>query len=246
MIRNVFEIALGVIGLVLVLLGLYGILRDKFGQSTAGGALGATINLPLSAFILMLGLASGGFAAYLAVGQAAQNPTSAPTISANAFSSSPTADISVSPSPTSASVNSASASPTASLAACNGLVKAIRKEAGAIFSVNSNVEQTASGTPTKIMEPGYDQARANEIKANQAAQDALDNYPGVGLNPPSYTYNDILKILNEVSGLIGRLPNEIQANQVQAALSNWGAMQDRPNVLDEKVAPAISPQCAGL
>src|SRR5258708_1097389 len=64
---TLLEVLLGVTGFALIVFGVYGIVRGKFGTPTTGGALGATINVPLSALLVILGLSSLGFAAYLQV-----------------------------------------------------------------------------------------------------------------------------------------------------------------------------------
>lgn len=86
----------------MVVLGIYGIVRDKFGAQTSGGALGGTISLPLSGLILILGLASLGFPAYLVASETTKNPVATPTGSAGIATSSPTPIIPTSPAPTTA------------------------------------------------------------------------------------------------------------------------------------------------
>src|SRR5271170_585808 len=94
-----FEALLGVIGLALIAFGVYGVIRDKYSTQTSGGALGGQITLPLSGLLLILGLVSLGFAAYLqatgtgtpTAGPVAQTP-SAQAPSAN--TTSPTQSIS--------------------------------------------------------------------------------------------------------------------------------------------------------
>jgi hypothetical protein len=76
MLETVFEVVLAILGLGLVALGVYAIVRDKFGTPTSGGIMGGTVTLPLSALILILGLASFGFAGYLASGTSKASSTS--------------------------------------------------------------------------------------------------------------------------------------------------------------------------
>lgn len=135
------------------------------------------------------------------------------------------------------------ASTVTPLVACNNLHEALRKETDAIRAVNFHVEGD-SVTPTGVSQPGYDRAKAHENKTNKVAQDALDAYTSAGLKVP--TDQDIQTILDDISSFISRLPGEIHANMVAQAKQDWGAMQDRPDVLDQMVAPAISHQCGRL
>lgn len=99
MLVTAFEVALGVVGLLLVALGIYGILRGKFGQQTSGGAMGGTITLPLSGLIVILGLGALGFAVYLAANQPTKLQVVLPTVSANPPSASPILTTSASSTP---------------------------------------------------------------------------------------------------------------------------------------------------
>lgn len=100
MLVTVFEVALGFVGILLVVLGVYGIVRDKFGQQTSGGALGGTITLPLSGLIVVLGLGALGLAGYLAANQPTKPGAALPTTSASSPTASPTPSTSNSPTPT--------------------------------------------------------------------------------------------------------------------------------------------------
>jgi hypothetical protein len=80
-----FEVVLISIGLVLVGLGIYGVVRGKFGEQTSSPALGGTVTLPLSGLILVLGLCCIGYSGYLGVNRytnsispAANNSNSVP------------------------------------------------------------------------------------------------------------------------------------------------------------------------
>lgn len=100
MLVTVFEVTLGIIGILLVALGIYGIVRDKFGQETSGGAMGSTITLPLSGLIVVLGLGALGLAGYLAANQSTKFRAATPTASASPPSGSPIPSTSISPTPT--------------------------------------------------------------------------------------------------------------------------------------------------
>lgn len=140
------------------------------------------------------------------------------------------------------------ASPSAATGAtrqttCLNLVKALQREADAILTVNGYVDTTGNA-PIAIQQPGYDQAKAGEHAVNQIAQDALAAYVASGLNLP--TSYDVPTVLNDVASFIGRLPGEIKDKITSDAQEDWGAMQDRPRVLDQVIAPAISLQCSRL
>ena len=100
MLVTAFEVVLGVVGLLLVALGIYGVVRGKFGQQTSGGAMGGTISLPLSGLILLLGLGALGFAVYLAADQPTKIRVVLPHVSATLPSASSTLITSISPTPT--------------------------------------------------------------------------------------------------------------------------------------------------
>jgi hypothetical protein len=101
--RAILQITLGAIGVVLIILGIYGIVRGKFGQQTSGGALGGTITVPLSALILILGLGSLGFAGYLSADQSTTYHVAMPAASDNPSSELQIPTSPASPTPTSSS-----------------------------------------------------------------------------------------------------------------------------------------------
>ena len=98
-----FEVLIGVVGLALVALGIYGILRNKFEAPATGGALGASINVPVSTLLVILGLGGLGYAGYLATTGSTKAPVAAPSESPDTPASSPT--------PTSSPTTPLSASP---------------------------------------------------------------------------------------------------------------------------------------
>lgn len=95
----IFEVALASIGLVLVGLGIYGVVRGKFGEQTSSPALGGTVTLPLSGLLLVLGLCCIGYSGYLganksinSISPAANNSNSAPiSPTSPTFTTTPTA-----------------------------------------------------------------------------------------------------------------------------------------------------------
>ena len=107
-----FEILLGAVGLALVALGVYGILRDKFGTPTSGGALGGTISLPLSGLLVILGLISLGFAVYLPASEGVKSQTAAPIDTPGIVVSSPAPSISATPGPSGKTSVTGTAPPT--------------------------------------------------------------------------------------------------------------------------------------
>lgn len=85
-----FEIALGVVGFALVVFAIYLMVRGKNSETASGGIKGATVTLPLSGLILILGLGALGYAGFLAENETSQKPTATPTSSASIPINSPT------------------------------------------------------------------------------------------------------------------------------------------------------------
>ena len=103
MLVTAFEVVLVIVGLALVVLGIYGIVREKWPAQAAGGAAGANINIPLSGLILIIGMCSLGFGVYLRANAVANNPAVLPNVGISASSSALTistssASINISPS----------------------------------------------------------------------------------------------------------------------------------------------------
>jgi hypothetical protein len=123
----VFEVTLGLVGLALVILGIYGIVRNKFAQPTSGGIFGGTFNVPLSAFMMILGLGALGYCGYLAANGSAQKPIAAPTSTAG-ISTSPSVSTSpTSPFPTTTSPNDiATPTPSSMTLTCSLSSKQLR------------------------------------------------------------------------------------------------------------------------
>ena len=79
MLISALVVLLGLAGIALIVFGIYGIVRGKYGETTSGGALGGTIAIPLSGLILILGLGSLAYAGYLALNGTKQEPGATPT-----------------------------------------------------------------------------------------------------------------------------------------------------------------------
>jgi hypothetical protein len=127
MLRNGFEISLGVVGLALVAFGVYGTVRGKFGETTSGGYRGGTISLPLSGVMVILGLGSLGFAGYLAANGTAPEQVAMPTGSASVPTTSPTAITPTSPIPTTESpTDTATPKVSSMMLTCNLSQKQLR------------------------------------------------------------------------------------------------------------------------
>jgi len=84
-----------IVGIALIGLGIYGIIKDRFSQETKGSAPGVEFTLPLSALVLLMGLASLIGSGYLATHGPKEDSTLSqrPTIPAQPSSSTQTATL---------------------------------------------------------------------------------------------------------------------------------------------------------
>jgi len=114
MLVTVLETVLALIGIGLITLGIYGIVRNKFSRIAETTAFEVKISLPLAGWMVIFGLSGLGFAVYLAANGTAKSPVAAyagsasgTVIDSSAPTNSPTPAISASsPAP------AASTSPT--------------------------------------------------------------------------------------------------------------------------------------
>jgi hypothetical protein len=73
--------SLAAVGIILIGLGIYGVIRDRFSQETKGSGPGVSFTLPLSALVLLMGLGSLAGSGYFALNgskASAANPTTSP------------------------------------------------------------------------------------------------------------------------------------------------------------------------
>jgi hypothetical protein len=134
------------------------------------------------------------------------------------------------------------ASPSASRSqVCKSYAQALIKEAAAVNAVNAQVK-TDGHRPVGIRSPAYEEDSAKEESVNARALQAWGAYANLGIAPP--TNQVIPTILSDIADFIRRLPAEL--GDRKAAAADWDALQDRPKVLSEDVAPAVSRQCSSL
>jgi hypothetical protein len=133
--------------------------------------------------------------------------------------------------------------PSPKLIACKGLAGSLTKEIDAALAVNANVTEH-DGRPVSINRSAFESAASRETMTNQAAQTALSTYSSTGLKVP--TDQNVMVILSDIDPFIARLPDEMNQARTSNASEDWGALQDRPNVLRKKVVPAVEKQCTTL
>lgn len=147
MLVTVFEVVLVVVGLALVALGIYGIVRDKWHSPASGGAAGATITVPLSGLVVIIGMCSLGFAVYLQANTITKNPVAALAGSASLHTASPTPIISTSPAPITASPSPSASSTISNISPTNTM-----RPAGAPYVrvdiPKSNAKESRAGSFT--------------------------------------------------------------------------------------------------
>jgi hypothetical protein len=152
-------------------------------------------------------------------------PTPKPTSTGDSSGSTPPS----SPSPSNATI-------------CRTAANMILKEVGAVNEVISQVISPADGLPTAIR-PGYAKAQTVEKKINSATDTAWQAYAAV-LSPP--TDENVPIVLHDLRNFIDRLPDEIRLGPMDQLDSDWGALNDRPQVLRDKVVPPVLKQCGSV
>ncbi len=206
MLVTVFEVVLGLVGLALVVLGIYGIVRDKFGAPTSGGAMGGTISIPLSGLIVMLGLCSLGFAVYLSANETSQNAIATPTSSATSIPTSPPPQptgITASPSPTPDALPSA---PTITI---------IKPLSGSYVNLNDDITVQLSGVGVSrqvwlLVQLGsqvYPQGPCNTLSLT------VTDCPGVRFGDPGMRFGTPYK----VTAVLVKLQDNNKYNKVYAS-----------------------------
>jgi hypothetical protein len=100
MLMTFLELAIGIVGLALIAIGIYGIIRGKYAEKAAGEVLGATVTVPVSGLLVILGMCGIGFALYAATNLNTKSPSNNSNAT-NIPTSSPLPVVSTSPEPTS-------------------------------------------------------------------------------------------------------------------------------------------------
>lgn len=111
MLVTIFEVVLVLVGLALVVLGMYGIVRGKWGEQTPFTAAGITINASQSVLMVILGLGSLGLSVYLSATETTNNAVATPISSANSSTSSSPSPVSITARPSSSASSTISVVP---------------------------------------------------------------------------------------------------------------------------------------
>lgn len=148
-----------IVGLALIALGIYGVVKERFSQETKGTGPGVSFTLPLSAFVLLMGIGSLAVAGYFALNGSKSSAAS--------------------PRPSRPSAKPASKRPTASPSSHSGVVAVTRPAFGAdvgacgVFSGTADLppgetlilaaENLSDTTRTMYLQPVNNWSKPGEI-----------------------------------------------------------------------------------